>query len=60
MYGHVMDPRAGAPTTAARAVAVQGGASLECDALSTALLVLGADWLAEFGRRFPHSEAVVI
>lgn len=59
VYGHVMDPRTGAPTTAARAVAVKGSASLECDALSTALLVLGADWLAEFGRRFPLFEAVV-
>jgi thiamine biosynthesis lipoprotein ApbE len=60
VYGHVMDPRAGAPTPAARAVAVVGSASLECDALSTALLVLGADWLTEFGRRFPHFEAVVV
>jgi thiamine biosynthesis lipoprotein ApbE len=38
---------------------VVGSASLECDALSTPLLVLGADWLTEFGRRFPHFEAVV-
>jgi FAD:protein FMN transferase len=60
VYGHVMDPRAGAPTTAARAVAVVGSASLECDALSTALLVLGADWLTEFGRRFPHVSALVV
>lgn len=59
VYGHVMDPRAGAPTTAARAVAVQGTASLECDALSTALLVLGEGWLPEFRRRFPHFEAAV-
>jgi FAD:protein FMN transferase len=60
VYGHVMDPRTGAPTTAARAVAVVGNASLECDALSTALLVLGADWLAEFGLSFPHVQAVVV
>jgi thiamine biosynthesis lipoprotein len=60
VYGHVMDPRSGAPSTAARAVAVWGSASLECDALSTALLVLGVDWLDAFGRRFPHFEAVVV
>jgi thiamine biosynthesis lipoprotein len=53
VYGHVMDPRAGAPTTAARAVAVVGSTSLECDALSTALLVLGAEWLAKFGSPLP-------
>ena len=60
VYGHVMDPRSGAPTTAARAVAVRGRTSLECDALSTALLVLGADWLGEFGCRFRDFEAVVV
>ena len=60
VYGHVIDPRSGAPTTAARAVAVRGRTSLECDALSTALLVLGADWLGEFGRRFRDFEAVVV
>jgi FAD:protein FMN transferase len=58
-YGHVMNPVAGAPTTAARTVVVRGNASLECDALSTALLVLGAGWLSEFRRRFPRFEAVV-
>jgi thiamine biosynthesis lipoprotein ApbE len=60
VYGHVMDPRAGAPTTAARPVAVLRSASLECDALSTALLALDADWLSEFSRRFPHVSAVVV
>ena len=60
LFGHVMDPRTGAPTRACRAAVVTGPRSLECDALSTALLVLGADWLEEFGRRFPDYNAVAM
>jgi thiamine biosynthesis lipoprotein len=60
VFGHVMDPRTGAPTLACRAAVVTGPRSLECDALSTALLVLGADWLEEFPRRFPEYSAVVV
>jgi thiamine biosynthesis lipoprotein len=52
-YGHVMDPRTGAPTTAARSALVTGPSSLECDALSTALLVLGPPWLPSLRRTFP-------
>ena len=60
LLGHVLDPRTGAPTMAARAAVVTGPRSLECDALSTALLVLGPSWLGEFNRRFPQYSAVVI
>ncbi len=60
VFGHVMDPRTGAPTLAGRAAVVTGPRSLECDALSTALLVLGAGWLEEFRRRFPEYKAVVV
>jgi thiamine biosynthesis lipoprotein ApbE len=45
---------------AARAAVVTGPRSLECDALSTALLVLGPAWLDEFNRRFPGFAAVVV
>jgi FAD:protein FMN transferase len=52
-YGHVVDPRTGWPTDAATSAVVTGPASLECDALSTALLVLGAGWLPTLRTRFP-------
>jgi FAD:protein FMN transferase len=53
LYGHVVDPRTGRPTDAATSAVVTGPDSLECDALSTALLVLGPDWLPTLRARFP-------
>ena len=44
-YGHVIDPRVGAPIDRTRAAGVTGASSFLCDALSTALLVRGADWV---------------
>jgi thiamine biosynthesis lipoprotein len=52
-YGHVFDPLLGLPAGDTRAAVVTGPCSLECDALSTALFVLGRDWLPEMRRRFP-------
>ena len=52
-YGHVVDPRTGCPTEAAASVVVTGVRSLECDALSTAFLVLGDKWLPQLRERFP-------
>ena len=52
-YGHVIDPRTGMPTQAARSAVVTGPRSLETDALSTALLVLGPGWLPALTARFP-------
>jgi FAD:protein FMN transferase len=60
LYGHVIDPRTGCPTDAAHAAAVTGPGSLECDALSTALLVLGSTWLPELRARFPGYDGVVV
>jgi FAD:protein FMN transferase len=58
-YGHVMDPRTGLTTMTARAAAVTGPGSLECDALSTALLVLGPGWLHALRARFPAYDGAV-
>jgi FAD:protein FMN transferase len=58
-YGHVIDPRTGRPTRAARSVVVSGPGSLECDALSTALLVLGPKWLPALRLQFPGYEGTV-
>ena len=52
-FGHVIDPCTGWPADRAVSAIVTGPGSLECDALSTALLVLGADWLPRMGARFP-------
>jgi thiamine biosynthesis lipoprotein len=59
-YGHVMDPRTGRTTACARATTVTGPGSLECDALSTALLVLGASWLPTLHARFPGYRGTVV
>ncbi len=40
-YGHVIDPRSGHPVEGALLAAVAGPSATDCDALSTALLVLG-------------------
>ena len=58
-YGHVVDPITGWPTYAAASAVVTGPASFECDALSTALLVLGADWLPTLRERFPEYDGEV-
>jgi thiamine biosynthesis lipoprotein len=52
-YGHVFDPILGLPAGHAQSAVVSGPCSLECDALSTALLVLGREWLPDMRRRFP-------
>ena len=56
-YGHVMDPRTGWPTMAKSAV-VTGPGSLECDALSTAVLVHGPDWTRVLRVRFPGYDGI--
>jgi thiamine biosynthesis lipoprotein len=55
-HGHVIDPRSGAPTRAASSSCVRGRSSLVCDALSTALLVLGEAWCGTLADRFPGYE----
>lgn len=52
-YGHVLDPRTGEPTRAAASSAVRGPSSAMCDALSTALLVLGEPGRGLLSERFP-------
>lgn len=52
-YGHVFDPLIGLPVQHAETAVVTGPNALECDALSTALLVLGEDWLPLLREHFP-------
>ena len=52
-YGHVLDPRGGAPACGTRSAVVTGPSSTLCDALSTALLVLGQPGVEGLRTRFP-------
>ena len=58
-YGHVIDPRTGLPSHTAVSAVVTGPGSLEADALSTALLVLGAGWIPSLRIRFPGYDGAV-
>lgn len=58
-YGHVIDPRTGEPSQSALFAAVVGPSPTDTDALSTALLVLGRDWLPELARAFPAYSGLV-
>jgi FAD:protein FMN transferase len=51
-YGHVIDPRTGHPVSHTRAAGVTGPSSFLCDALSTALMVNGAEWLPTLRERW--------
>ena len=57
--GHVIDPRTGQPVQGAQAAAVIGPSPTDCDALSTALLVLGESGLSILADRFPDYRAIV-
>jgi thiamine biosynthesis lipoprotein len=59
VFGHVMDPRSGLPADVTRSAVVTGPDSLQCDALSTALLVGGAPWLPILSERFPGYSGAV-
>jgi thiamine biosynthesis lipoprotein len=59
MYGHVLDPRAGEPARGAMAAAVTGPSPSVCEALSTALLVLGGSWLPVMTSSFPDYRGLI-
>ncbi len=55
-WGHVLDPRTGQPARAVASACVAGPSSTRCDALSTALLVLGGPWPDTLAASFPDYE----
>ncbi len=59
-YGHVIDPRTGAPTRAALLSAVVLRSATEADALSTALLVLGPEGQSQLRGVRPGMKSVVV
>jgi thiamine biosynthesis lipoprotein len=58
-FGHVLDPRTGAPATAAVLAAVVLPSATETDALSTALLVRGPDFQPEIAKLRPGMRSLV-
>jgi len=60
LYGHVLDPRSGEPARSALLAAVRHRSATLTDALSTALLVLGADGIELLSARFPDAALLVI
>lgn len=58
-YGHVLDPRTGQPVGGAVVAAVWGPSPTYCDALSTALVVNGEDWLEQMRSSFAGYEGMV-
>lgn len=56
-YGHVIDPRTGWPVSGTKAAAIIGPSAADAEALSTALMVLGAEWLPTMAERFPEYQA---
>jgi len=59
-YGHVLDPRTGEPVQRALLAAVTSPAATEADALSTALLVLGAVGLEILAEHYPGLRAWLV
>jgi len=59
-YGHVLDPRTGRPVRAGNAALVTGPSSFLCDALSTALLVNGLEWVLALRKDWPGYKGFVV
>ena len=59
-FGHVIDPRTGEPVEKAVLAAVVLGSATETDALSTALLTLGAAGLDRLARIRPSLRALIL
>lgn len=60
VFGHVIDPRTGEPVTGAVLAAVVSPSATETDALSTALLTLGAGGLDTITALRPGLQALVV
>lgn len=59
-YGHVLDPRTGAPTQGSLLAAVSHPSATLTDALSTALLVLGTSGAESLSARYPDADFLVL
>ncbi len=60
IYGHVIDPRTGEPAKFTAKAIVVGPSATETDALSTALLLLGKNWLPKLSEQFPNFSGAIL
>ena len=61
VYGHILDPKTGAPVeNGLKSVTIVGAEGKKCDALSTALFVMGADAAIEHWRTYGDFEMVLL
>ena len=61
VYGHILDPRTGAPVeNGLKSVTVIGAEGKKCDALSTALFVMGRDAAIEHWRTYGDFDMVLL
>lgn len=61
VYGHIFDPKSGRPVqNAMQSVTIIGNSGLECDALSTALFVMGRQNACAFLQEHTDVEAILI
>jgi thiamine biosynthesis lipoprotein len=60
IYGHIIDPRTGAPATGPASVTVLAATAAEADALSTAFYLLGPDAVREQVARNPGLAVVIV
>jgi thiamine biosynthesis lipoprotein len=58
--GHILDPRSGRPVDHTLLTAVVHASAMVSDALSTALLVLGADGIDLIARRIPDAQFLLL
>lgn len=58
-YGHVIDPATGQPVGGALAAAAIGPSPSVCEVISTALLVRGAEWIAEARAVFQDYQVLI-
>ena len=58
-YGHVIDPATGQPVERALAAAAIGPSPSVCEVISTALLVRGAEWVAEANSVFQDYQVAI-
>jgi thiamine biosynthesis lipoprotein len=60
VYGHILDPRTGAPAEGPASVTVLAPTAAEADALSTAFYLLGIDAVAAYVTEHPEVAAIIV
>lgn len=60
VYGHIIDPRTGAPALGPASVTVFAPTAAEADALSTAFYLIGVEGASSYTRKHPEIAAVFV